>query len=46
MARHRRRLDGITGMPLAKPQAIEVHADGTVSPKELTFEPLPPADKR
>jgi hypothetical protein len=35
-------LGGITGDPLAKPFPIEVHADGTVTPGELVFVPLPP----
>ncbi|MCA3007045.1 MAG: carboxypeptidase regulatory-like domain-containing protein [Phycisphaerales bacterium] len=35
-------LGGITGDPLAKPFPIEVHADGTVTPVELVFVPLPP----
>lgn len=36
----------LTGMPLAEPFPIEVHADGTVTPSELTFVPLPPPPKQ
>ncbi len=39
-------LGGITGEPLAKPFAIEVHTDGSVTPREIRFEPLPPSTNR
>ncbi len=33
-------LGGFTGEPLAKPFPIEVHADGSVTPREIVFQPL------
>jgi hypothetical protein len=33
---------GLSGSRLAQPIAIEVHEDGSMTPAELTWTPLPP----